>query len=527
MKTNFLDIFQNNQKFSNWAVKILIGVMFGVAAVSIVQFGQRIASPTFSWNGWYLPVLVFLISQVAFLTKDKLESLDFTEKSIYYVTEWIIFAVLLKIIIYLVNSPDQFWLDLPLWQQNPANFFTGEYLPVLVILFLSWVLSSSAAGDLTELQSELTDFKWELGKLENNRQAARQRIAHKVLIVGGFMVFIAMASRLELRQIFGETPASQASLAYVLIFFMLALVFLSQTQFALLRGRWFWNQTPITPNMGRNWIKYSLLFFALIGLISFILPTRYTYGLLETIQVAFSFLLQVVITLIGFLTIPCGFIFSLFNLKSSNDIATAPTPSPLLPPPIQAGGVNPWWELIKSILFWAVFMGVIGYSFLYFIRHNTFILATFRKMPGFGSLVRGIKSFWAWLVGVNQQLTSAISSGFTRIFQTLPKSIGREIPQFMSFRNLSPRQQVIFYYLRLIDRSKKSGIIRKPSQTPNQFASDLQKAVPDIEQDLETFTNKFVEARYSRHPVNTEQTSTVQRLWRKIVRSLSRSKPKN
>ena len=499
--------------------------MFGVAAVSFVQLGQRIASTAGGWNGWYLPVLVFLISQEAFWTRGKLESLDLSQKSIYHITEWIIFAVLLKIIIYLVHSPDQFWIDLPLWQQNLANFFTGEYLPVLLVLFLTWIFSSSAAGDLDELQSELTDYKWELGKLDNNRQAARQRLAQRVFIVGGVMVVSAMASRLDLKQIFGETPASQASLAYVLIFFLLALVFLSQTQFAVLRGRWFWNRTPMSPELGRNWVKYSLLFFVVIALIAFILPTRYTYGLLETIQVAFNFIFQVIISIVGLLALPCGWIFSLFNLKSKDTSDNTPPALPQFIPPAQSGGADPWWELAKSILFWAVFLGVIGYSFLYFIKHNSIFFSRILKIPVFSTIVKVAKSIWAWLAGINRQLAATIASSLARVFQSLPGQIYREFPHFVNFKSLTPRQKVVFFYLRMVDRSKKSGIDRKPSQTPNQFASDVGKAVPDVVQDIETFTEQFHEARYTLHPIQTEQTTIVQRLWRKIVKSLNRPNP--
>ena len=531
MKSNFIDIFLSNQRLSNWFLKLLIGLMLACAAVSIVQFGQRLSSTQDNpINIWYLPLLIFAISIEAFATREKVESLEFNQKVVYHIAEWIIFSVLLKVIFYLIIGPDQFWKDLAQWQQNSAYFFIGingeyEYLPTLSILFLAWLLSTDVSHNLEELQSETSDFKWELGKLDNNRQAARQRITEKIFFVGGVMVLVSMATRMDLKQIWGDTPASQVSLANVLIYFLLALVFLSQTQFALMRGRWFWNQTSISPNIGKNWIKLSLIFFIIIALIAFILPTRYTFGFFQVIEVVFGFLVQIVFFIVSLLTIPCRWIFSLFGSKNAGSTENTPIQLPQLVIPQTTGTPLALWELIKSILFWAIFIGIVGFAFVHFLRENSSILSGVIKIPGLGWIVQALKSIWTWLKRTSSQITASISSGWKRIFPSVTQSLGRNMGQFFNFRQLSPRQQVIFYYLKLVERSKKTGVNRKPYQTPNQFAYDLEKVVPEVQNEVDDLTETFVEARYSLHPVSAEQTTAVQRLWRKIIKSLKPGKP--
>jgi hypothetical protein len=545
MKANLIDLFQSNQKLSNWFLKLLVCLLMACASVSFVQFAQRLTtyntpnSISNPLNIWYLPILVFAVTIEVFVTREKVESLDIIERTIYHITEWVVIALIVKIVIYLVIGPSQLWTDLSYLARYPASFFIAydiegvaigesEFLPILLLLFLAWIMASDIAKEVDRLQSELTDFKWEMGKLDNDRQDARRRIAEKVFLVGGIMILLSMVTRLNIKGFLGNTLAFQAPLVNVIIFFFLALVLLSQTQFAFLRGRWFWSQTPIAPHVGKNWIRYSLIFFVVIALIALILPTAYTFTLLQLIQAIVNFVAQIGFFIVSLFAYLFGLIASMIGEKGSIVSDNKPIPTPQPPPPPQiVGEPLPWLDLLKSILFWAVFIGIIGFAVVHFIRQNRHLFLGVLKVPGFGWFFKTIKVFWGWLTGASRQISAAIAVGLQRIFQSVPKSITRQMQQFLNFRQLSPRQQVVFYYLKLIERSQKSGVKRMPHQTPNQFAADLDHVIPEVSQEVNELTGSFIEARYSQHPVGAQQTSLVQRLWRKIVKSLRPAKPGN
>ncbi len=131
MKANLLDIFQSNQKLSNWFLKLVICLMMACASISFAQFIQRLTTPTSPTsittplNLWYLPILAFVVSLEVFLTRDRLQAMDGVQKMIYRIAQWIVFTVVLKTLIYLVVGVGRLGSDLISWQQNLANFFSG------------------------------------------------------------------------------------------------------------------------------------------------------------------------------------------------------------------------------------------------------------------------------------------------------------------------------------------------------------------------------------------------------------------
>jgi hypothetical protein len=54
------------------------------------------------------------------------------------------------------------------------------------------------------------------------------------------------------------------------------------------------------------------------------------------------------------------------------------------------------------------------------------------------------------------------------------------------------------------------------SQTPAEFAATLDRALPDAEPDIDALTAAFVEARYSRHPVEPERANLVKATWERL-----------
>jgi hypothetical protein len=479
-------------------------------------------SYTFQWD--FLPVFILLVSLEAIFTLPVVHELEGREKIIYHFAEWITFAVVLKLVIYAVHGFDNLAVDLPRWQANFAVFFEGEFFYAYFLVAVTWFLSRSAANNIEELNVDPTDISWELGKLQNNRTLVRAGLVSRTLWVGILMVFVTALIRLTMA---GSQEAAniQVPVVSVVIYFFLALALFSQTQYALLRGSWFWNQTPISAILSKTWIRTSLIFFGLIAVISFLLPTNYSMGLLETLHYVLEFIVNVLYVFLQLLLLPIIWLLSLAGCTPQTNQIAAPQPTPPIPPLPQAPSTPiPWLELLQSILFWAVFVGVVGYALVQFMRQNP----QFARVLGKLKVFNWLGSIWHWVSGLFQgagsQVSGVVQGIGRRLFANRGKNLVRQVQHWASFRQLNPRQQIIFYYLRLVERGGQHGIPRKSFETPYQYADTLETNLPEVQEDITGMTETFLEARYSAHPIEPQSTSLVQRFWRNITRSLSRHK---
>jgi hypothetical protein len=78
----------------------------------------------------------------------------------------------------------------------------------------------------------------------------------------------------------------------------------------------------------------------------------------------------------------------------------------------------------------------------------------------------------------------------------------------------------------MVRRGGEQGVARKPSQTPAEYALTLENALPNAGEDIESITDAFVEARYSRRQVDSTKANLVKAIWDRIRRALQ-AKSKN
>jgi hypothetical protein len=67
-------------------------------------------------------------------------------------------------------------------------------------------------------------------------------------------------------------------------------------------------------------------------------------------------------------------------------------------------------------------------------------------------------------------------------------------------------------------------------QTPGEYDQFLSKHLPEVEQELASMTDLFIEARYSQHAIGDRQISSIQSAWeqvRKLLRSRIRAHPEH
>jgi hypothetical protein len=117
-------------------------------------------------------------------------------------------------------------------------------------------------------------------------------------------------------------------------------------------------------------------------------------------------------------------------------------------------------------------------------------------------------------------VADALTTGLERI---RARRAGRKESGWGGFINphrLDPRQQVYFFYQALIRRGNESGLARGLSQTPYEYASTLDDALPDVDEDVDAMTEAFVEARYTPRVVEEHKAGLVRTYWERIRRAL-------
>ena len=170
---------------------------------------------------------------------------------------------------------------------------------------------------------------------------------------------------------------------------------------------------------------------------------------------------------------------------------------------------------------------IICFSLLHFLKQRKDLLSALRKMHVANWLIH----VWQWLrINANKtrdDFSRAITDGWQNIVARLERR--RIFPRLglISLGQLDPRRQIYFFYLAMVRRGSEQGLARKPSQTPSEYAATLEKALPSSSKDIDTITEAFTEARYSRHAVTSTESNLVKATWgriRKALRSKSNDK---
>ena len=75
----------------------------------------------------------------------------------------------------------------------------------------------------------------------------------------------------------------------------------------------------------------------------------------------------------------------------------------------------------------------------------------------------------------------------------------------------------------MIRRSSEHGMPRQPHQTPNEYAQNLERHLPEVNEDVNSITGYFNEARYSRHEITAQHAGQVQKYWQRIRNALRKT----
>jgi hypothetical protein len=519
---NLAQRFQKNERLTTFVTHLIVALMLGSVAVSVVQFGEYLAP---GWNGAYLVPLSVLVALEAMYSRRKIRHAGFFSREyiFYRLTEFVLLFLGIKLVLYLVRGVDRLWADIQVLHYNFWDaFFTNEYILVAGFCFLVWAIAGMFAEELDHLEGDekLLSRERETGIIEK-RPAARRRLANLILYIGGALIFEAALVRLDWTLLWGETPPLRGHILNVVVYFVLALILLSLTQFSVLRVHWSLERIPISTDLAAGWLKYSAIFLLILAAIAFVLPTSYSVGLLDIVAYGISILTSILSALLFLLMLPFFLLMSLFaRLFGTAEPVPPPNFQEIIPQQPQAVASAPWLEVLKSILFWAVFLGVMAFSIAYYLRQNQTLLEQLKQTR----LLHWMDRLWVWIAswlrGVNENISAAVRAGQEQLRKRNPFRSQQPRWNLRGLRRMSPRERVQFFYLAMLRRGKEKGLPRGPGQTPYEYARRIAPEVPDVEPDVSALTQEFIEARYSLHDISPQKASLVQQYWKRIRKAL-------
>lgn len=522
---------QANQAVFEAAGTVIASLMVTCLSISVTLFGRRLAP---GWQAGFLPFLTFLVSLERMFAYKRLKRMAAFSRSwaIFHTTQWVVLLLGLKLLL-VAQSDKSLWMQVQLWRLDfSAYFLDNNYILAVLFIVAIWLFSGYFAGLLDEMSLEESLIRAEIATAAPlDKPPARERLLAAFFGMGFFLVILTAFLRVDLRMLvqanfkqvsWQPLPYLAAGAWNVLLYFLLGLVLMSLSQLARLNAGWHFQKLDVSAQLAGRWVLYSLVFIGLVALVASLLPTNYSLGflallryVLEWIYGALMFLFGVLWTLLVALVALLARLVG-FAVKEGDTPSAQPFTAPELPPEVSTAGGPPWIELLKSLLFWLVFAGVVGFSLYQFTRQHEDLLARLRQLPGASWLAR----FWSWLRGgwrgLNRGVMSVVAAGMERL-RARRQSQGVARPgRFLNPRRLSPRQRVYFFFLAMIRRGGERGLNRKGSQTPYEYAEALEEALPEVDQEVASLTEAFVTARYSRGTVDEDQAGLVRHYWDRI-----------
>jgi len=498
---------------------LVIGVMVGCVALSVVEL-IRLLVP--AWNATYLIGACVLAAVEAnfsyrLLRARPQRALDLLglDAFRFRLVEVAGFVALLKIGSYAGHTWADVLADIQTWPLNPLNMVTDELIAACLLVALSWLSATQTVGDLERLNDppEFQD-RYYVPPMES--LAGRFFFGGIALLVVSGLTRVGIAAVLNLTR-----PSVPGLVLNVLVYFLLGLVMLGQVHFITLHKQWQAQGIKVADDLAGRWARYSLIFIGLAAFLAFLLPTGYTVGFLEavggTLAIVIRFAQFVAGLLLLLVTLP---LMLLLWLLGANNMPAAQRP--LLPlelaqPGMAGAGAN-WGEVLQSLVFWLVALGMIVYVLRSFLHERPELLAALSALGPLHTLRRwwaALRRRWGrWAEAIGERLAGRLSL-------SLPRRMGPEKP-FSSFRlgALSPRERVLYYYLSIVRRAGERGFPRRRDQTPYEYDTLLESNLPQAQQDMASLTQAFVEARYSRHVIEPDHAGRAQTHWQRVKAAL-------
>ncbi len=516
--------------------RLLVALMLACAAQT---FASLVGQALPEWYPWYLSITAFFTSLACLGYFPRLKKLGILNRAwlLNLLSIWLVLLTSIRLLIGLGKGPQAFWQELMQWPQDSTLILSPEFFFAIMVALITWFFADSYANLLAKLDLDFIRQQQEYADpYEASQPPVRQRLLLLTLKIGIGLVFLTALARIDLRAIafdssliIEQLPRLAGGGLTTLLYFFLALILFSLTQLMHLQGRWGLNQIPIRENLAGHWLQYSLAFLTILTLLVVFLPTHYSLGILAAIGYALRWLIGAIFYLgqliLSFFVRLVNAIFSV----SGQEEPLEEVPLPEMGPPeflADPGDETiipdapPWMAFIRLVFFWLTLLAIIFFAFRYVLQNNRELLTTLRRFRLLALLTDLLARLFGFLRATSETLNETIQAGMARLRPR--RGLRQTVGDWINLRLLDPRRKIYFYYQALLRRSNESGLSRNLSQTPSEFAQRLDQALPNSQPDIDTLTNAFIEARYTRREIPAESAGLARRTWQRLRQAIGK-----
>lgn len=502
---------------------LVVGAMVACVAVSLADLARLFFPPSLfpAWKSLYIVAVCAVAAwEAAYsyrLARD--EFVSGNDLLRFRVVELVVFVVVLKFTTYLGHNRAEIVKDLQIWTRTictPLDLETGV---MFFFAFVAWGATTETLSDLDRLDEPVEP--------QPRTPSPVDSLTQRFFGGGALLLILAGLTRLGLASIVDLRRPSVPGIALnVLAYFVLGLVLLGQVRFTRLRHVWEAQQIPVAENVAGRWARYSLAFLGLAALAAFLLPTGYTYNLLDAMGAAltaiFSILTFVILLVLWLVILPFAWlgwlVMTLLGSPSPPPAGRLPPAPPTLPASPTSTPPPPWFETLRILLIVAIVVGMVVYILRAYLRDHPGALNALNALRP----VRGLRQWWAALRRRLGGWAEALDERLPR--EWLRRWRRRQAPaspfSFFRLGAQSSRGQILYYYLSLLRRAGELGFPRRPAQTPREYEPTLAANLPEAQTETDRLTQAFVEARYSRRSIEVNDVRRVRAYWERMRAAL-------
>ncbi len=501
----------------HWPVYASYAVSFGMLVCFAATFIQFLLwlFPALDPRGMLLVcALAVLEAFFSFWLVARLPSAQ-RQMAYYRGTELVILLVGLKLFTELRAGPASFWNNFMLWPvEFPFNILNVQYFLTFLPVLGAWWAGNLFAADLSLLGTDdayIMDDRFK-------KTSVRTQILRRFLSLGMFVVVLAGIPPQNV--VTTSLPVASNAVPAVIAYFVLGTILLSLTRYLTLETTWWQARLHVPVQIPRRWFAYSALILAVLVLLISWLPTNYGLGLFATLNAVFNILYQFILALYGLFLLLLSLIAHLLVRPSANTLTPIPQITPL-PPNLSTENASKYaWELVKSVLLWGSLIVLTIVALRQYIAFNRELSEELRRFRPLRWLLAVWGRFKASFKNANKTVSAFLQNSLKRLRSLAPESARPGDWDFINPRRLTPRQKVIFYYLALVRRAREAGLPRQDYQTPYEYARTLTSSLKAEKDDLDSMTESFIEARYSRHDIPAKTARRAESIWETIRRVL-------